>query len=115
MATPLRLEGRIGVPLFRSQLKSRPPQNLYFSQSFSMLASDPPRMLGQQWYLVERDASGNYTLAPQNPSTNVTFSYPNPVVQPADDITLTVHSPPNELNGHYDYIGEVTTLGTGCP
>ena len=66
-------------------------------------------------YLVERDASGNYTLAPQNPSTNITFSYPDPVVQPADDITLTVHSPPNELNGHYDYIGEVTTLGTGCP
>ena len=46
MATSLRPEGRIDAPLFRSQLKSRPLQNLYFSQSFSMLASGRPQNVG---------------------------------------------------------------------
>jgi hypothetical protein len=66
-------------------------------------------------YVVERDASGNFILAPQNASTNVSFSAPSAALAPATEINITVTNPPNELNGNYDYIGEVSTLGTGSP
>src|ERR1700758_5587426 len=46
MATSLRPEGRIGVPLFRSQLKSRPPQNLYFFPKFQHVSVRPTSNVG---------------------------------------------------------------------
>ena len=45
-------EGRKGVPIFQSPLKSRLAQNLYFSRRFKMLASAQPRTLGHYWDLA---------------------------------------------------------------
>src|SRR5271167_196472 len=46
MAPSSRPEGRKGVPIFQSPLKSRPVQNRYFSRRLKMLASAQRRMLG---------------------------------------------------------------------
>jgi hypothetical protein len=63
-------------------------------------------------YLVERDASGDYTLPPQNPSTDVTFSSSDSAIAPGDSFTLTVPGVTSYLSGTYDYAGEVTIGGS---
>src|SRR6202049_4816944 len=59
MAPSSRPEGRKGVPIFQSPLKSRPAQNLYFSRRFKMLASAQPRTLRHYCELI----AAYFTLA----------------------------------------------------
>jgi Hint domain len=65
-------------------------------------------------YLVERDATGNFLLPPEGNATDATFSFGSPDVPPGQPITLSFSGAP-QLDGTYDYIGEVSVPNVNSP